>query len=266
VIRVAAVGDLHAGPDSAGTIRPRFEGVAERADVLLLAGDLTRRGTVEEGQILARELLDVGVPVVAVLGNHDHHSGRKDQVRRQLEGAGVTVLEGEATTVEVEGTSVGIAGTKGFGGGFAGASATAFGEDEMKAFVGHTEQVAASLESALGKIEDADVRVALLHYAPIEGTLSGERLEIYPFLGSYLLAEAIDRVGADVVFHGHAHRGTEKGATPAGIHVRNVAEHVIGHAYNVYVVGDEIGLRRNGPGSARTQPRGSGSPRASQSS
>jgi Icc-related predicted phosphoesterase len=89
-------------------------------------------------------------------------------------------------------------------------------------------------------VEHADVRVALLHYAPIEGTLAGERLEIYPFLGSYLLAEAIDRVGADVIFHGHAHRGTEKGATPGGIHVRNVAEHVIGHAYNVYVVGDGV--------------------------
>ena len=39
-----------------------------------------------------------------------------------------------------------------------------------------------------------------------------------------------------MVFHGHAHRGTEKGVTPGGIQVRNVAEHVIGHAYNVYSV------------------------------
>jgi Icc-related predicted phosphoesterase len=240
VIRIAAVGDLHAGPDSAGTIRPRFDGLAERADVLLLAGDLTRRGTAAEGAILAEELGDIGIPVVAVLGNHDHHSNQERELRAHLEKAGVGVLEGEATTVTVNGTSVGIAGTKGFGGGFAGACATPFGEPEMKAFVGHTELVAASLEAALHKVEHADVRVALLHYAPIEGTLAGERLEIYPFLGSYLLAEAIDRVGADVIFHGHAHRGTEKGATPGGIHVRNVAEHVIGHAYNVYVVGDGV--------------------------
>jgi Icc-related predicted phosphoesterase len=240
VIRIAAVGDLHAGPDSSGTIRPRFEGVAQRADVLLLAGDLTRRGTAEEGAILAEELGDIGVPVVAVLGNHDHHADQQDRLRGHLEGAGIAVLEGEATTLVVNGTNLGIAGTKGFGGGFAGACATPFGEEQMKAFVGHTEIVAASLEAALRKVEHADVRVALLHYAPVEGTLAGERLEIYPFLGSYLLAEAIDRVGADVVFHGHAHRGTEKGATPGGIHVRNVAEHVIGHAYNVYVVGDGV--------------------------
>lgn len=236
MIRVAAVGDLHAGPDSADTIRPRFEGIAERADVLLLAGDLTRRGTDEEGRLLADGLSDIGVPVVAVLGNHDHHSGQEDRIRDRLEDAGVTVLEGETPTVEVEGKTLAIAGTKGFGGGFAGASATAFGEAQMKAFVRHTEMVAESLEAALRKIERADARVALLHYAPIEATLSGERLEIYPFLGSYLLAEAIDRAGADVVFHGHAHRGTEKGVTPGGVHVRNVAEHVIGHAYNVYVV------------------------------
>jgi Icc-related predicted phosphoesterase len=244
VIRVAAVGDLHAGPDSAGTIRPRFEGIRERADVLLLAGDLTRRGTPEEARILGEELSESGVPIIAVLGNHDHHSDRQDELRRELERFGVIVLEGEATTMTFGGATLGVAGTKGFGGGFAGACATPFGEAEMKAFVGHTELVAASLESALRKIEDADARVALLHYAPVEATLSGERLEIYPFLGSYLLAEAIDRVGADVVFHGHAHRGTEKGATPGGIHVRNVAEHVIGHAYNVYVVGDRAASPR----------------------
>jgi Icc-related predicted phosphoesterase len=238
VIRVAAVGDLHAAPDSAGRIRPRFEGIAERADVLLLAGDLTKRGTDVEGKMLADELADIGVPVVAVLGNHDHHSDQEDRIRSRLEDAGITVLEGETATLEIGGKTIGIAGTKGFGGGFAGASATPFGEREMKAFIGHTENMAESLETALRKTEGSDARIALLHYAPIEATLSGERLEIYPFLGSYLLAEAIDRVGADVVFHGHAHRGSEKGVTPGGVHVRNVAEHVIGHAYNVYVVGD----------------------------
>ena len=237
MIRIAAVGDLHAGPDSAGSIRPRFEGIAERADVLLLAGDLTRRGTVEEGRILADELADLGVPVVAVLGNHDYHSDAQDHLRTLLEGAGIVVLEGESTTVEVNGDRLGVAGSKGFGGGFAGACATPFGEPEIKAFIGHTEALASSLEEALRKVEHADVRAALLHFAPVEGTLSGERLEIYPFLGSYLLGEAIDRAGADLVFHGHAHRGVEKGVTPGGIHVRNVAEHVIGHAYNVYTVG-----------------------------
>jgi Icc-related predicted phosphoesterase len=241
VIRVAAVGDLHAGVDSVGKIAPRFEDVAVRADVLLLAGDLTRRGTIDEGKVLAEELAPVAraVPTIAVLGNHDHHDGAQDDIRRLLEDAGVRVLEGEGVTLDIGRTRLGVAGTKGFGGGFAGASATAFGEQEMKAFVGTTERVAGRLERALRDLK-ADIRVALLHYAPVEATLSGERLEIFPFLGSYLLAEAIDRAGADVVFHGHAHRGTEKGVTPGGVIVRNVAETVIGHAYQVYRLGDGV--------------------------
>ena len=175
MIRIAAVGDLHAGPDSAGTIRPRFEGIADRADVLLLAGDLTRRGTSEEGRIVADELADLEVPVVAVLGNHDHHSDAEDRIRSLLEEAGVTVLEGEAATIPIDGHRLGIAGTKGFGGGFAGASATPFGERQMKAFVEHTEALAASLEGALRELDDVDVRSVLLHFSPVEGTLAGER-------------------------------------------------------------------------------------------
>jgi Icc-related predicted phosphoesterase len=157
-------------------------------------------------------------------------------VRRILEGAGVRVLEGEGTTVDVDGVRVGIAGTKGFGGGFRGAHGSDFGEPEMKAFVGHTKMLADRLEQALTGLNGADLRIALLHYSPIEATLEGERLEIYPFLGSYLMAEAVDNAGADLVLHGHAHHGSEKGRTPAGIPVRNVAQPLIRHAYNVYTL------------------------------
>jgi Icc-related predicted phosphoesterase len=108
----------------------------------------------------------------------------------------------------------------------------------MKAFIRHTKRIAARLEELLAGAE-ADLRIVLLHYSPIPETLQGERLEIYPFLGSYLLGEAIDRVGADLVLHGHAHRGTEKGVTPGGIAVRNVAQPVIRHAYHLYCLGGD---------------------------
>ena len=251
MIRIAAVGDLHAGPDSVGTIRPRFDDVAERADVLLLAGDLTRRGTVEEGRIVAAELRDIAIPVVAVLGNHDHHSGEEREIRRHLEDAGVRVVEREGVVLDLDDKRLGVAGTKGFGGGFAGASASAFGEQEMKAFIGHTEELAAGLEEALAGLR-ADVRIALTHYAPVDTTLAGERLEIFPFLGSYLLAEAIDRAEADLAIHGHAHRGTEKGVTAGGVSVRNVAETVIGHAYKVYRVGDSTAAGAGNAGNSRS--------------
>ena len=235
MIRIAAVGDLHYGIGSPDILRPSLHHLPERADLLLLAGDLTRCGGTEEIKVLADDLRGLPVPVVAVLGNHDYESNRQDDVRRVLESADVKVLEGEAVAVDIDGTRVGIAGTKGFGGGFRGAHGTDFGEPEMKAFVGHTRKLADSLERALAGL-DTDLRIALMHYAPVEATLEGERLEIYPFLGSYLLAEAVDNAGADLVVHGHAHHGTEKGRTPAGIPVRNVAQPVIRHAYNVYTL------------------------------
>jgi Icc-related predicted phosphoesterase len=233
VIRVAAAGDLHFGPDSAGLFRPHLEGLGDEADVLLLAGDLTKTGEPGEAAVLAEELRQAPIPVVAVLGNHDYHADREGRVRERMERAGVQVLEGEATVVEVGELRLGIAGTKGFGGGFVGASGSDFGEPQMKAFVRCARDMAIGLGEALASVR-ADVRVALLHYAPVRDTLVGEPLEIYPFLGSYLLAEAIDREGAELVLHGHAHRGTEKGVTPRGIHVRNVAQSVINRPYNVY--------------------------------
>jgi Icc-related predicted phosphoesterase len=233
MIRIAAVADLHFGTDSAGTIRPQLDGLEGAADVLLLAGDLTRRGDPEEAGVLADELVGLPIPAVAVLGNHDYHLDLQDRVREAIERAGVRVLEGDAITLEVDDARIGVAGVKGFGGGFAGACGSEFGEREMKAFVSHTRELSERLEAALRSLE-ADVKVALLHYAPVKDTLAGERLEIFPFLGSYLLAEAVDRAGADLVLHGHAHAGTEKGVTPGGISVRNVALPVIKHAYNVY--------------------------------
>lgn len=242
MIRLAAVGDIHVGPECAGRIAGDFADLAERADALLLAGDLTRCGTPDEARVLAGELGRVRVPIVAVLGNHDLHADRGDEVVDILEQSGITVLEGGSTTIEVGDVTVGIAGAKGFGGGFAGACASDFGEPEMKAFVRHTKAIATRLGDALEQL-DTDVRVALLHYSPVAETLRGEHLEIYPFLGSYLLAEAVDRGGADVVFHGHAHRGSERGLTPGGVRVRNVAQPVIRHAYQVYALEAQVRAR-----------------------
>jgi Icc-related predicted phosphoesterase len=230
---VAAVGDVHAGEDSRGTLRPAFLELPRCADALLLAGDLTRLGTESELEVLLDELEGVTVPRVAVLGNHDYESDRVPRLLKLLEDADVHVLEGSSHVVEVDGTTLGIAGTKGFGGGFAGAYGSDFGEPEMKAFVRATKRLSDSLYDALVDLH-TDARVALLHFAPVKDTLGGERLEIFPFLGSYLLAEAIDRAGADLVIHGHAHHGTEQGVTPGGIPVRNVALPVISQAFKLY--------------------------------
>ncbi|HVL33676.1 MAG TPA: metallophosphoesterase [Actinomycetota bacterium] len=233
MIRIAAVGDLHLGEDSVGSFRPHLAEIADVADLFLLAGDLTQRGSPRDAEIIADELRDPPVPTIAVLGNHDYHADAHEIVVSRLEGAGVIVVEGSSTVVDVGGVRVGIAGTKGFGGGLAGASGTEFGESEMKAFVRHTRSLSEALEKALTEL-DTDLRLALLHYSPVRDTLVGEKPEIYPFLGSFLLAEAIDAAGADLVLHGHAHAGSEKGTTPGGIRVRNVAQPVLRRAFAVY--------------------------------
>ncbi|WP_086565382.1 metallophosphoesterase family protein [Streptomyces africanus] len=236
MIRIAAVGDIHLGSGDQGLLRPAFQTLPECADLLLLAGDLTRHGTPEEARVVAREVQGLGVPVVAVLGNHDHHDDRPDEVTAILRDTGTQVLEGQGTVVTSGGARIGVAGTKGFGGGFVGRCAGEFGEPVMKEFVRYSRRCADSLRTSLERLgeEGCDARIALTHFSPVPDTLAGEPLEIYPFLGSYLLAEAIDTAGADLAVHGHAHAGTEHGMTSGGVRVRNVAQPVIGRAFHVY--------------------------------
>ena len=235
MIRIAAAGDVHFDRNSHNRLGQHFEGLDERADFLLLAGDLTQTGHPEEVRVLADDLRRCPVPVIAVLGNHDYHVDQVEQVLWILNDAGVTILEGNSTILEINNQKVGIAGAKGFGGGFVGASGSDFGEPEMKVFMRHSRNHARILENAIKEME-ADYKIALLHYSPKTQTLIGEKKEIYPFLGSYFLAEAVDYGKADICFHGHAHAGVERGETPGGGPVRNVAQPVIRHAFNIYTL------------------------------
>jgi Icc-related predicted phosphoesterase len=218
-VRFAAVGDLHVRKESAGTLRAFFAQAADAADALLLCGDLTDYGTAEEAHVLAEELSLVKVPIIAVLGNHDFESGTPEVVIEALAKAGVRVLDGEACEVE----GVGIAGVKGFAGGFGRGSLGAWGEPAIKMFVQEALQEALKLESALAKLRTPR-RIALLHYSPIAGTVAGEPADIFPFLGSSRLEDPLLRYPVDAVFHGHAHRGTMEGKTINGVPVFNVAK------------------------------------------
>jgi Icc-related predicted phosphoesterase len=218
-VRFAAVGDIHVDKDSAGTLRDFFAQASEAADALLLCGDLTDYGNPEEAAILVDELSAVGIPIVAVLGNHDHESGTPEVVVDALKRAGVRVLDGEACEIE----GVGIAGVKGFAGGFGRGSLGAWGEPAIKLFVQEALNEAMKLESALAKLRTPR-RIAMLHYSPVAATVQGEPAEIFPFLGSSRLEEPLIRYPVDAVFHGHAHRGTLEGRTINGVPVYNVAK------------------------------------------
>lgn len=215
---MAAVGDLHCSRNSAPVLQPMLETVTAQADVLVLCGDLTDFGLPEEARMLVRELAPLKLPILAVLGNHDYESGHEQEIRQVLVDAGVVVLDGD--TCEVKG--VGFAGVKGFCGGFGRRTLEPWGEAAVKRFVQESVDEAMKLEKALSRLAGAN-KVAVLHYAPIEGTVQGEPLEIYPFLGSTRLEEPLDRYGVCLALHGHAHRGSPEGRTRRGVPVYNVA-------------------------------------------
>lgn len=233
MIRIAAVGDLHLTVHSRGKLRPQFAGLDAEADLLLLAGDLTNWGKPEEAEVLVEELSDITIPRVAILGNHDYHSEGPDRVRAILEEAGIIVLENESTELTIGDVTVGIVGGKGFGGGFGTTCLSPFGEREIRDFLKSTYACADALGQALSAMK-TDYRLVLLHYSPAAETLKGEPVAIYPFLGSSIMGEPIDTHGADLVVHGHAHKGTEHGSTAGGIPVRNVSLPVICESYALY--------------------------------
>lgn len=218
MIRVAALGDLHCTKHSQGALQPMFAKIAESADVLLLAGDLTDYGTPDEARILARELQPLRIPSAAVLGNHDVESGKEAEVSQILSDAGVAMLDGDA----VELAGVGIAGVKGFGGGFGPRALGAWGEPIIKQFVHEAVNEALKLEAALARLRTR-TRLVLLHYSPIQKTVEGEPLEIYPFVGSSRLEDPVDRFQVSLVVHGHAHRGQPEGETKGHVPVYNVS-------------------------------------------
>ncbi len=219
VVRIAAVADLHFGRHPPGALQPLLTRISRESDVLLVCGDLTDHGLPDEGRALVREIgPHAGVPIVAVLGNHDHESGHVDELTTIFRDAGISVLDGDA--VEVRG--IGFAGTKGFCGGFGRHTLGAWGESAMKAFVQEALNEALKLETALARLRTPS-RVALLHYSPVQATVDGEPLEIYPFLGSSRLEEPLGRFEVSAVFHGHAHHGQPAGRTAQGAPVFNVS-------------------------------------------
>jgi Icc-related predicted phosphoesterase len=217
-VRIAAVGDLHCTKDSVGSFGPWLGAVNERADILLLCGDLTDYGTADEVHVLAKELSVVRVPILAVLGNHDYETGGQDVVVKVLQEAGVKVLCGD--TVEVCG--IGFVGTKGFAGGFGTFTLGHWGEPSIKRFVQDALDETLKLEAGLARLR-TEHRVVLLHYSPVRETVEGEPVEIHAFLGCSRLEEPLLRYPVSAVFHGHAHRGTLTGATGKGAPVYNVA-------------------------------------------
>jgi Icc-related predicted phosphoesterase len=226
VIRVAALADLHCTKTSQGAFQPLFARISEAADIAVIAGDLTDYGLPDEAAVLARELTALRIPAAAVLGNHDLESGKSAEVRDILTAAGLTILDGDACELQ----GIGIAGVKGFGGGFGRHALGPWGETIIKQFVHEAVDEALKLEAAFARLRTSQI-IAVLHYAPVQQTVDGEPLEIYPFLGSSRLEEPIGRYPVTLVVHGHAHRGQLEGVTKNGVPVYNVSMPLLTRTY-----------------------------------
>ncbi len=217
-MRIAATADLHFTPQGYDRLREPLAHAREEADVLVIAGDFTNYGRAEEMHSLLNALVRLRIPIVAVLGNHDYESGQEQELMRLMTAEGIKVLDGSS----YERDGVGFAGAKGFPGGFGRGVLTAFGEKEIKAFVQASIDETLKLERALSMLR-TEKTVIVTHYAPICETVQGEPTEIFPYLGCSRLAEVIDRHGAVLALHGHAHHGKLDGKTTAGVQVGNVS-------------------------------------------
>jgi Icc-related predicted phosphoesterase len=229
--RVAAAGDIHCAEPLRERVLRTFAELEGHADVVLLAGDLTTHGLPEQAAVLADACRGLSIPVVAVLGNHDHHAMRHHELIEVLEDGGVEVLERRAVVLEVRGVEVGIVGVKGFVGGFPGAEIPDFGEPLLRHVYAETTEEAAALERGLEEIAGCQRRIVLMHYSPVEATLVGEPERIWAFLGSGRLAGPIGAHRPDLVVHGHAHHGSRHGSI-GDVPVHNVAVHVLGAAFS----------------------------------
>ena len=233
MVTIAAAGDVHAGGAGDERFAAVFADAARDADLILLAGDLTLHGEPEEAVALIAAVRELETPIFAVLGNHDWHGNRCDELVRVLDEAGIRVLDKQSAEVDVGGTSVGIAGVKGFVGGFPDSSLPDFGEPSLRRVYAETTAEVEGLGRVLEEISRCDVRVALLHYAPTGATIDGEPPGIFAFLGSDRLAVPIAQHRPDLVLHGHAHRGTFRGLI-GDVPVYNVAQPVIGKDFEVF--------------------------------
>jgi uncharacterized protein len=233
VVRVATTGDVHCREDRSEEIRAAFAALPGAADLLLLAGDLTTYGKPSEGAVLADACRDLEIPVYAVLGNHDWHVDRAEELTRVLRDGGIRVLEREADVCRLGGIEIGVVGVKGFVGGFPGSHMPDFGEPLLREVYREGQRDVEALDRGLREISLCQLRLVLLHYAPTEQTLAGEGEGIMAFLGTDRLAAPIVEHEPTLVVHGHAHAGTFEGRIGI-VPVYNVSAPVIGQDFHIF--------------------------------
>ena len=229
-LRVAAAGDVHCRESRRSELQDAFSKLDETADLVLLAGDLTTHGEPEEASILVDCCRGLKAQVIGVLGNHDWHAGRQEELVGILAGGGIQILSRSHTVCRINGLEVGVVGTKGFVGGFPGSHLPDFGEPLLRQVYAEASAEVDALDRGLREVAHCAVRIVLLHYSPTAETLTGEPEGIFAFLGTDRMAPPITEHCPDLVLHGHAHAGQFKGSV-GEVPVFNVSVPVMGRDF-----------------------------------
>lgn len=232
-LSVAAAGDIHCRVARRQEAIDSLAGLDERADLFLLAGDLTAHGLVEEAEVLAAACEPLSLPICAVLGNHDWHEGKQEEITARLEAAGVQMIDGRHEILDIGGLEVGVVGVKGYVGGFPGSHLSDYGEQSLREVYRETTEEVEALEAGLKEIAACDLRLVVMHYAPTADTLKGEPPGIWTFLGTDRLGDPLRQHEPNLVVHGHAHAGTFEGRVES-VPVYNVSVPVLGRDYHLF--------------------------------
>jgi len=110
VIKVALLTDLHGchyGEGQEELLAVLAEG---KPDLVLLSGDIVDDDMPPEGAWQLFESLTDGYDCYYVTGNHEFWSGEAEAFKETIRGYGVTVLEGDCATVNVNGTALNLCG------------------------------------------------------------------------------------------------------------------------------------------------------------
>ncbi len=208
IFTIAAISDIHV--EKYPLTKGFFDDVNGNANLLIIGGDMNN-GKEGEVKLFLDLVSGVEIPIVVIFGNHDCDAGDMEGIKTMLSAnPRIKILDGEYVEYEFSGSRVGIAGTKGYGGGFAPHRLVSRGEQATKSFVEEENREVAKLETALNRMKIAapDFKIALTHWAAFEETVEGEPRELYPFLGSSSLGNLIENSVSHLALSGHAHHGS----------------------------------------------------------
>lgn len=221
MIQVACVSDIHA-PKNFEIFKSAVEKLRTlKIDLFLFAGDIVSKGRIDEiqGILALLEGLDIEFPVYACFGNEEYDY-LYDQIR-EVCGDKVIYLQDELIVLQRKEYKIGLIGTKG-----SLAQPTKWQIQNIPNIREQYENRVNLVEKlALQFNKEINLRILLMHYAPTYLTLAGENERSYAQLGTPEYEKVIlnSSFKFDVVFHGHAHKGTKFVLLKNRVPIYNVA-------------------------------------------